>query len=83
MWWEVSAGLVLWLLGCVGSHCPGNCVPETKQSLWQHWAELLLAGQAEEQLGKCGFRQAVHCCSACMVLAAAGTWALIVLLFVL
>lgn len=81
MWWELSAGLVLWLLGCVGSHCPGELVPESRQC--QHWAEFLLAGDAEEQLGKCGFRQGVRCCSGCMVLAAVGTLALIVLLFVL
>lgn len=83
MWWELSAGAVLWLLGSVGHHCPGELVPERRQSLCQHWAELLLAGKAEEQLDKCGFRQAVHCCSGYVVLAGVGTLALIVLLFVL
>lgn len=62
---------------------PGDLVPETRQSLCQHWAELLLAGKAEEQLDKRGFRQGVRCCSGCMVLAGVGTLALIVLLFVL
>lgn len=46
---------MLLLLDCVGPQCPGDLVPEPRQRLCQHQAELLLAGKAEEQLGKRGF----------------------------